>query len=80
MDYPADDRSIYVALLDHEENTMSQLVGAFSTEDKAREACQEDATERDLPQLTWKDTQTEMVVGYSYDVVLVSLDIPTGQG
>jgi hypothetical protein len=65
---------IYVALNDQPEggSGRSFVVGAFSTDQKARDACQADAS---VP-LVWADAEAPHTDGSSYAVVLVDLDEP----
>ena len=62
----------------------SALVGVFSTEEKARAACQdeedEDAEVSGQPRtiLAWKDGTAETPDGDSYVVILTGLDQRTG--
>lgn len=84
---------IYVALNDGEaKGAKSWVVGAFSTEQRARDACQEDAADvyadpeisdttlaKDAATpLTWVNDEAADVDGSSYGVVLVLLDVPAG--
>jgi hypothetical protein len=69
-------RDVYVALRDTAGET-SQLVGAFSTEEKARAACQEDRDENGEPgPLAWNSTTACGNDGDLYDVVLTELNSP----
>lgn len=75
--------NIYTALRDIP-GQKSALIGAFSTEDKARAACQdeenEDAEVSGVPgtPLTWKGDTAELPDGDSYVVILTDLDQRTG--
>lgn len=79
------DRSVYTALMDSPGSKSAHL-GVFSTEEKARAACQEHKDEDDevygkpASPLTWADDTAALPDGDSYVVILTSLDIPTGQG
>ena len=63
---------IYVAVFDQAESTVSAIVGAFSTEDKARAACQaeedEDAEVTGMPaiRLAWTYNIANMPDGSAY--------------
>jgi hypothetical protein len=76
---------VYTALLDIP-GQKSGHIGVFSTEGKARAACQEHKDEDDevtgAPKsaLTWKDDSAEAPDGDSYVVILSTLDVPTGMG
>lgn len=70
---------IYVALMDSP-GRKSFVVGAFSSEEKARAACQENYDEDNetsgMPEkpLEWKDDTAKLDDGDSYVVVLADLD------
>jgi hypothetical protein len=78
---------IYSGFFDHPGGA-SEFIGAFSAEDKAREACQGHYLEGarfdevcapfgDLP---WKEDRATLDDGDEYVVVLTRLDVPAGQG
>ena len=78
---------IYTALHDAAPSQMgakSQVLGMFSTEERARAACQAhadgEAEQFEMPQapLEWGDTGAGGLDGTSYDVVLGNLDEPLG--
>ncbi len=60
--------NIYIAVSDQDGYT-SNIYGAFSTEEKARAACEEDAGRP----LKWADGRASLYVT-TYTVLLVSLD------
>ena len=78
---------IYVALRD-EPGRKSALIGAFSRENEARDACQQDADEDAVEglhgggsgptPLIWLDTEAALPDGSTYVVVLTDLDARTG--
>jgi hypothetical protein len=82
---------IYTALLDRVGHA-SDFIGAFSTEGKARAACQDHYDEDNavsrrydeacapFGDLPWKEDRAVLDDGDEYVVVLTSLDVPTGQG
>jgi hypothetical protein len=66
---------IHIALNDFG-NRNSGLIGAFSSDEKAMAACQENADSAEP--LVWRDMEAEDVDGSKYVVVLVDLDVPLG--
>jgi hypothetical protein len=75
--------SVYVALCDLAEGSQSSLIGALSTEEEARNACQEaenDDADEDAPPLEWNTLSgtARASDGDSYDIVLVDMDMPNG--
>jgi hypothetical protein len=67
---------IYIALSDAP-GYKSSVVGAFSVESKAQDACLDDRRQRHpADTLTWEDAIALNNDGSSYDVVLVDLDVP----
>lgn len=83
---------VFTALQDHPDSRPSTHIGVFSTEAKARQACQDDydadnevSGQPETP-LTWRGpigafTETKPLPdGDVYDVIMTTLDIPTGQG
>jgi hypothetical protein len=85
--------SVYTALRDEPDDTVSKHVGVFSDEELARAACQEDADDdweasrRDQPDvprpvITWgRDDQSHpMLDGTVYTVIMTTLDVRTGMG
>lgn len=77
--------NIYVALTGGPavSTSLSFVLGAFSHEDKARAACQDDQDEHAViagtdpaPKLVWPDDEANAEDGRKYAVVLVDLDLP----
>lgn len=70
---------IYLALRDNDD-PKSHVVGAFSTEELARVACQEHADDiadgwgDERAELFWRDTEAVSNNGSVYDVILLGLD------
>jgi len=82
---------VFTALHDYPEDAMSAHIGVFSTEEKARDACQEHAdgdweSQRHLqpeaprPILEWEDDRARMQDGCTYTVIRTRLDVPAGAG
>jgi hypothetical protein len=69
--------NIYIALDDPSDASAgkSAVLGAFTSEERARAACQEYAAIPSRP-LEWKDFEAEDVDGTSFAVIMVDLDIP----
>lgn len=76
--------NLYTALRDDPDSTKSALIGVFSTEERAREGCQDDANEdaeesgMQFVTLTWTGTTASLPDLSVYDVVLAELDQRTG--
>jgi hypothetical protein len=76
---------IFVTLRDPAEvsTSRSSVIGAFSTEELARAACQDEENDnaeisgKPAVQLAWKDTSAQAPDGGTYDVILVDLDSRT---
>jgi hypothetical protein len=68
--------NIYIAVSDPADSLVgkSWIVGAFSSEERAQAACQEDASIPSLP-LEWKDAAAADTDGTSYVVILAELDV-----
>jgi len=66
---------IYITLCDSAGGGKSGVIGAFTTEEKARTAAQED----NESELHWHEgnTAAEAEDGDVYDIVLVELDVAT---
>jgi hypothetical protein len=86
--YPDRPVAVYTALYDPP-GMNSGHIGVFTTEKKARLACQRHADSANPGQavyLNWKGTDTAYVNwasendGDSYMVVMSTLDVPTGEG
>jgi hypothetical protein len=90
--YPANPVSVFTALRDDPDSTLSKHIGVFSDEELAQEGCQEDADEDwqnqrhmqpDVPRpvLTWQDARScPLPDGSRYTVLLTTLDVRTGMG
>jgi len=72
--------NVYITVCDPAGRGISQVIGAFSTKEKARAAAQEieDEDEGGGTQLSWKDTSAQADDGDTYDVVLAELDVRIG--
>lgn len=76
----AEAMDIYVALRDSDQ-PQSFVIGAFSSEAKARAACQNEADGiaegwgTQPGPLAWEDSRSSTAWGDQFDVVLVSLDV-----
>lgn len=76
--------NLYTALRDDPDSTKSALIGVFSTEERARLACQEDVNEdaevsgTEPVTLSWTDTTASLPDLSVFDVILTDLDQRTG--
>jgi hypothetical protein len=66
--------NIYVAVRDPAEGSVSQVIGSFSTEEKARAAAQDIEDADNGHQLDWRNTSAIANDGDTYDVILTELD------
>lgn len=68
---------VYIALQDAPDGAKTRIIGAFSTEEKARAAAQETENDENITPLPWKDGETTAVgvTGNEYDVVLMEMDV-----